>query len=451
MNLDHVAAAVRKEIDELVDDVRCTAVNFWPRVRTFFSRPIGDTLSDPPMIDPVRFKRVLRQLLKVLIIIELVSAFFQGVSTHDWGRFGLDLLLAGILFVTWERIAGQLRAKKEAYRRKVEVSSQNIGMWDSLVFSLLSSDEIFEDIPPDRKRLVVISYTLIALGLVAASVSFGNGLMPLVISGALVLGAVNLLVWVVSLERGEKESLETELKLARDVQMSLMPRSRPEVAGFDIAGMSAPALNVGGDLFDYLPLGADGKKLAISVFDVSGKGMQAAMSAVFTSGAFAGEARRSEYPGEILTRLNKAVFTHSRKGHFVAFLLAVIDPAAKTITFANAGQTKPLLRSDGAARWLDGTGIHFPLGMKEDSVYQESTFQLHPGDRLFLLTDGFTDAMNPRRETFGLDQMEKTVLDPAASTLSAERTLEFLCDEVKRHTAGAPQHDDMTMVVVCTL
>ena len=440
-----------REIAGLMTDLRCLASDVSAFLRSSAARPLDSHFSNPPMIDPVRFKRILRQLLKVLVIIELVSAFVQGISNHEWGRFGLDLIAAGILFVMWERIAAGLRSKKEEYRRKVERSSQNIGLWDSLVFSLLSSDEIYADIPSDRKRLVVISYTLIALGLVAAFVNIGNGLMPLVISGALVLGAINLLVWVVSLERGEKESLQTELKLAREVQLSLMPKTHPAVKGFDIAGMSVPAMDVGGDLFDYQQLGPDGRKLAISVFDVSGKGMQAAMSAVFTSGAFAGEARRSEAPAEILTRLNKAVYTHSRKGHFVAFLLAVIDPSLRTMTFANAGQTKPLLKSDGRAQWLDGVGVHFPLGMKEDSSYQECTVHLKAGDRIFLLTDGFTDAMNTRKETFGLDQMERQVLTPVVSMLSAEKTLEYLTGEVQRHSAGAPQHDDMTMVVVCAL
>jgi serine phosphatase RsbU (regulator of sigma subunit) len=438
-----------KEVERFLDDFRCMARSIGARLQNASASPAGSRLSNPPMIDPVRFKRILRQLLKLLIVIELASAFAQGVSSHHWGRFGLDLLVAGMLFVMWERIATSLRTKKDEYRRKVEISSQNIGIWDSLVFSLLSSDEIYADIPADRKRLVVISYTLIAFGLVAAFMSIGSGLMPLVISGALVLGATNLLVWVVSLERGEKETLQTELKLARDVQMSLMPKAHPALAGFDIAGMSVPALDVGGDLFDYQQLGPEGRKLAISVFDVSGKGMQAAMSAVFTSGAFAGEARRSESPGEILTRLNKAVYTHSRKGHFVAFLLAVIDPSMKTMTFANAGQTKPLLRSNGAVAWLDGVGVHFPLGMQEDSCYQECTVQLHAGDRLFLLTDGFTDAMNLRKETFGLEQIERQVMTPEIASLSAEKTLEYLTGEVRRHAAGAPQHDDMTMVVVC--
>ncbi|MEO8168779.1 MAG: PP2C family protein-serine/threonine phosphatase, partial [bacterium] len=180
-----------------------------------------------------------------------------------------------------------------------------------------------------------------------------------------------------------------------------MPKESPKVAGFDIAGLSIPAKEVGGDHFDYAFPGGDTSKFCISVFDVSGKGMQAAMSAVFTSGAFANEVQRMSSPAEILTRLNKAVYSHSKRGHFVAFLLAMIDIQERTLTFANAGQVKPLLKSGESLQWLDSNGVNFPLGMTQDSLYGERTVKLNSGDMLLLFTDGFTEAMNSRREQFG--------------------------------------------------
>jgi sigma-B regulation protein RsbU (phosphoserine phosphatase) len=272
--------------------------------------------------------------------------------------------------------------------------------------------------------------------------------MPLVVAGALVLAAVNLVTWVVSLEREERETLKTELKLAHDVQMSLMPKGHPQVQGLDIAGMSVPAREVGGDFFDYSCLGGNDTKLGIPVFDVSGKGMQAAMSAVFTSGAFASEAKQSSSPAEILTRLNRSVCSHSRRGHFVAFLLVAVDQQTRSLTFANAGQTRPVLRSGGTVQSLDSVGVHFPLGMKEDSLYEERTVQLQPGDVLFLLTDGFTDAMNSQDEMFGTERIERMLTDPRLDGLSAQQMMDSIADEVRTHVGSAPQHDDMTMVVV---
>jgi len=403
------------------------------------------------MIDPVRFKKILVQLLILLVVIELLGAFIEGVGGKGWGRFGVDLIVAGILYVMWERIRLVVAEKKDEFRRKMETAPQAVGLFDALVFSLLWTDIIYGNIPRDRIRLIVISYTLIALGVVAAYLQFGPGLMPLVVSGALVLGAVNLVTWVISLERGEKESLQTELKLAHDVQMSLMPKADPVLEGFDIAGISIPAADVGGDLFDYSQLGTEGRIFGVSVFDVSGKGMQAAMSAVFTCGAFAAEALHTSSPAAILTRLNRGIFAHSRRGHFVAFLLAGIDPERRVVTFANAGQTKPILISGGTLSWLDPSGLRFPLGMKEDSAYEERCVQLSGGDVLVLLTDGFTEAMNPRQEVFGDEGIEGVLRQKEIGGLPARAIIDRLTAAVQTHAGEAPQHDDMTVVVVKVL
>lgn len=403
------------------------------------------------MIDPVRFRRILVQLLKVLVIIELVGAFYQGSSGGDWSRFGIDLIIAGILYLTGERITAVLQERRDTARKRMEQKGGNTRLWDALIFSLLWTDQIYAGIPPDRRRLVVISYTLIALGLVAAFVRIGSGLMPLVVAGALVLGAVNLITWIISLERGERETLQTELRLAHDVQVSLMPKENPAVTGFDIAGMSVPAKEVGGDLYDFLPLGEGGTRFGISVVDVSGKGMQAAMAAVFTSGAYASEARQSISPADILSKLNRAVYHHSRRGHFVSFLLAGLDTGTRTLYYANAGQTKPLLFSATEMRWLDADGVHFPLGTQPGTTYQESAIQMSQGDIICLLTDGFTEAMNASREPFGSERIEEVFRRPGLSTYTATAMLNVLADEVDRHTGDAPQHDDMTMVVIKAL
>lgn len=400
------------------------------------------------MIDPLKFRRLLVNVLKVLVVIELVGALVQGTTGNGWDRFAVDLVVAGILYILWERIIQGLAARKESYRRRLETSAQQISIREALMFSLLASDEIYLGIPKDRHRLVVISYTLIAIGLVVAFVKFGGGMMPLVVSGALLLGGVNLLVWIVSLERGERETLETELKLAHDVQMSLMPRQHPDVPEYDVAGFSLPAKEVGGDSYDYSQLGNDGARFGIAVLDVSGKGLQAAMSAVYTSGAFASEARLSSSPADILTRLNKAVYQHSKRGHFVAFVLASLERETGRLVFANAGQTRPMLVHDGTVETLCLDGAHFPLGMQLDTRYVEREVTLTPGDAIVFLTDGFTDAMNGEREQFGLERIEKFLASPAIRSSTANQTLQALTGEIKLFTGSNPQHDDMTAVVV---
>ena len=403
------------------------------------------------MLDPVRLKRYFVNGLKILIGIELLTALSTGFSGLGWERMGFDLVVAGVLYIAWGRIRLILPRKKEEYKRRMESSGEGIKLWDALVFSLLWSDEIYHGIPGDRNRLVVIAYTLIAIGVVASYAEIGPGLMPLVVTGALVLGAVNLLAWVVSTERGEKESLQTEFKLAQDVQLSLMPKQHPVIEGFDVAGRSIPAHEVGGDHFAYSDRFAGEGIFGISVFDVSGKGMQAAMSAVFTSGALASEAARTVSPAEILVRLNRTVHSHTKRGHFVAFLLTSLNVKQKTLSFANAGQTKPLLCSNGEVQWLDGSGVSFPLGMVEESQYQDRLVQLRPGDTLLLMTDGFTEAMNMAKEQFGTERMEELAKSIKMSETSAAGVVDAIDKEVRKFMQDAAQHDDMTMVVVKVL
>jgi serine phosphatase RsbU (regulator of sigma subunit) len=403
------------------------------------------------MIDPIKFRKILLQLIKVLVIIELVGAANDGVSGQGWGRLGVDLILAGVLYITWERITAAIGEKRAEFRQKIERTPDQIGLFDALAFSLLWSDSIYENVPKDRLRLVVISYTLITLGVVAAYVKIGPGLMPLVVAGTLVLGAVNLVTWVVSLERGQKESLQTELRLAHDVQMALMPKSDPAVPGFEIAGLTVPAEDVGGDLFDYTAMAAGNGRLGVSVADVSGKGMEAAMSAVYVSGALAAESRQADSPAAVLTRLNGSVVRRSRRGQFTAFLFAEINPSDKRVSFSNAGQTKPLLKTARGVEWLDGNGIRFPLGMKEDSRYENRDLVLSPGDILVLLTDGFTEAMNPSQEVFGEERIQSILERPETGTFSARGIVDQIAGAVRLHAAGAPQHDDMTIVVIKAL
>jgi serine phosphatase RsbU (regulator of sigma subunit) len=436
---------LKKEVSEMAESAKD------------LSATVKETLRPPPsngsplvsgLMDPVRFKRFLITLLKLLIIIELVSALSKGAEGGGWGQFGFDLIVAGILYLMWEKITTLIKEKKEETARKMKEAGHTIPLWDALTFSLLWSDEIYQDIPADRRRLVVISFTFIGLGLVAAFLKLGGGLMPLVISGTLVLAAVNLLAWVVSSERGEKETLQTELKLAHDVQTSLMPKSCPPVEGFDIAGQSIAAREVGGDHFDYCFVGTGGRVFGISVFDVSGKGLHAAMSAVFTSGAFVSEAKRSESPAEILTRLNASIYKHSQRGHFVAFLFAVLDLDKHIVIFSNAGQMKPLLRTGNDVLWLDSVGVTFPLGMTEHTEYQERSVALHGGDVLILLSDGLTEAMNLSKEMYSGERLAEFVNRLAVGNLSAEQIVEAVNNDIRAFVGTAPQHDDMTMVVV---
>ncbi len=446
--LDDMMSTIRREADDIASTIEDTATSIHKSFKGSSLKDVGRRFNEPSGFNPVKIKKFLIVLIKILILFEFISAIKEGFSTGNWGRLGFDLLLAGIIYIMWDRITHVVLQKKDEYRRKMEHSGTEVKLWDALVFSLLWSDEIYQDIPVELRRLVVISYTLIAIGAGALYMGIGTGLVGLILCSSLILAAVNLLAWVVSRERGEKESLQTELRLAHEVQTGLMPKQHPEVEGFDIAGFSIPAMEVGGDHFDYAHIPDNPSKFAVCVFDVSGKGMQAAMSAVFTSGAFASEIGQSVCGGTILTRLNRSVYTRSRRGHFVAFLLAVFDSAERSLTFANAGQMKPLLKSRGNVENLDSTGVHFPLGMTSDSEYAERTVYLQQGDIILLYTDGISEAMNARHEEFGVQRIAGMLEKMDTANMRAADIIDRINDEVRIHVGSVPQHDDMTMVAV---
>lgn len=104
--------------------------------------------------------------------------------------------------------------------------------------------------------------------------------------------------------------------------------------------------------------------------------------------------------------------------------------------------------SQSEVRWLESPGMHFPLGMKEDTIYQEHSLQLHSGDLLVLLTDGFTEAMNGSKEQYGVERIEESVRKLSTRSASAQETIDHIMAGVRLHVGDAPQHDDMTMVVV---
>lgn len=446
--IDNVLETARREANDIGSTLREAATSVRDSFRDGSIKDVPRRINEPSGINPVKFKKFLIVVIKLLIVFEFLGAIAEGTNTQNWSRLGIDCLIAGIVYLMWDRIKRTIAEKKEVYRRKVEASTETTKLLDALIFSLLWSDEIYQDIPLDMRRLVVISYTLIAISIGAIFFGIGQGLVGLILCGSLILGAVNLLAWVMSRERGEKESLKTELKLAHDVQVGLMPKEHPKVEGFDIAGLSIPAREVGGDHYDYSCLNGDSEQFCVSVFDVSGKGMQAAMSAVFTSGAFASEVKQSNSAAEILTNINKAVYTHSKRGHFVAFLLAMIDVKGRAVTFSNAGQMKPLYKSSGSVEWLDSAGVNFPLGMLSDTQYEEKTVPLNSGDLLLLMTDGFTEAMNAAGEQFGTERLERTVQNMDTAGLTPQQILDHITAAIERHTGPVAQHDDMTMVVV---
>ena len=130
-----------KETKIILTDIRGLVLSIVAAVRLRSKEPLIEWFKEGSVVDPVRFKRILVRLLKILIVIELVSAFVEGLSTQVWTRFGTDLVIAGILYVAWEKIATTVRETKEEYKKKMETAPHAINLWNALIFSLLWSDK----------------------------------------------------------------------------------------------------------------------------------------------------------------------------------------------------------------------------------------------------------------------------------------------------------------------
>ena len=242
----------------------------------------------------------------------------------------------------------------------------------------------------------------------------------------------------------EKEGLDRELELARELQQSILPNHCPLVPGFHCAASSRPARHVAGDFYDIIRL--DNGRVGLVMADVSDKGMAAALYMALTRSLIQAEARRSSSPREVLLSVHKLLREMSQADMFVTVFYGVLDPAQGTLRYARAGHDYPLLFSpdSGQCRSLDGKGML--LGLWEEVELEEAKVQLGPGDVLLLYSDGVTDASSPSGEFFGVERLCETA--GAAADMGAQDLADHIFERVDRFQAGAAQHDDMTLMVV---
>lgn len=246
----------------------------------------------------------------------------------------------------------------------------------------------------------------------------------------------------------ERERMQKELEIARNVQIGLLPKTNPDIKGFDISGTCLPAKEVGGDYFDFVTLAP--KKLGIAIGDVSGKGVPAAIYMTLTKGILQSHADDTISPRLVLNKVNKLLYRNIEKNSFVSMFYAVLDINEKSLTFARAGHNPGIMidQKNGKNQELSTDGI--ALGLEEGTVFnqklQEQTIDMTSGDTLVFYTDGFTEAMNLVREEFGEERFVNLI--SSNRNKSAQELIDILVKSVQDFSENAPQHDDMTVVVV---
>jgi sigma-B regulation protein RsbU (phosphoserine phosphatase) len=247
-------------------------------------------------------------------------------------------------------------------------------------------------------------------------------------------------------ENLEKQRMEEELNIARDLQISMLPAECPEIDGFQIAAVSTQAKEVGGDFYDFIEM--DGDRLGIVIGDVTGKSVSGALVMAASRSVFRLLSEDKPSVGDIMIRANRRMKNDTKSGMFVALLYAVIDPANRTLAMCSAGQTQPIYcRADqGQAVFMETEGDNFPLGILDEANYVETRIQLQSGDKVILYTDGIVEAMNADRELFGFERLNASVEKAAGK--DARGMLDALLADVQGFVQDAKQHDDMTVIVV---
>lgn len=244
-----------------------------------------------------------------------------------------------------------------------------------------------------------------------------------------------------------KERIESELNIAHDIQMGLLPKTFPPFPDrheFDLFATMHPAKEVGGDFYDFFFV--DQTHLCFVIADVSGKGVPAALFMAMSMTLIKATARYGLPPEELLFRVNNELARDNDSCMFVTTFFGILDTESGEMVYANGGHNPPLhLKRDGSVAWLTGSPC-LMVGAMEGAPYKRERLLLEPGESLFLYTDGVTEAMNLQEELFSDGRLERDLAGLQGKGI--KELVAGIMENIHDFTGGAPQSDDITMMVI---
>jgi serine phosphatase RsbU (regulator of sigma subunit) len=248
------------------------------------------------------------------------------------------------------------------------------------------------------------------------------------------------------LEEVKLQRLEGELSIGRQIQLSFLPESLPEISGWDFAAVYRSARQVGGDLYDFIHSPENPNRLNLVIADVTGKGIAAALFMAFTRTVLRLMSLQGGSPGSILRNVNHFILQERHSSVFTSAFFAALDLESGCIDYANAGHDWPLQRDykTGEVRPLNATG--YLLGAFEEIELDEFQTYMEPGDILVFYTDGVSEAFNPLQELYGTKRLETLIA--GQDWASANTLMQAILDNVEKFTDGESQSDDLTMIVI---
>ncbi len=240
----------------------------------------------------------------------------------------------------------------------------------------------------------------------------------------------------------QERRLERDLALARELQFRLLPQTRPKMPHLEVAAKFVPARAIGGDLYDFVNYSQS--RLAVVIGDVSGKGAPAAIYAALVSGILRSHAPIEPGPAEMLSAVNFSLSERRIEGQFVSLIYAVWDDLNRSLQVANSGLPRPIFCRDGRIQVIEATGL--PLGLFEETDYDELTFKAKPGDIFVFFSDGILDAENTAGDLFGRKRLEAIVANCYKEP--PDSMVKSIFKAVAEHASGVDSFDDETVVAI---
>jgi phosphoserine phosphatase RsbU/P len=239
----------------------------------------------------------------------------------------------------------------------------------------------------------------------------------------------------------ERQRLEQEIGIARDIQQALLPKNFRDYPHIAVSGVNFPCLSVGGDYFDVFPL--DDRRTAFLLADVSGKGLGAALVTTMLQGALSGMTLGTN-PARVLNHVNRFLCDHVEVGRYATMFFGIIDDAGK-LEYINAGHPSPVLLRNATAEEAFTEGS-FPVGLVPEAEFCTATLQLEPNDTLVLYSDGVTEAMDPDEQLYGVGRLRGVLI--GKNEMPLDEIQKTVLESVENFARGARQADDVTMLLV---
>jgi serine phosphatase RsbU (regulator of sigma subunit) len=239
----------------------------------------------------------------------------------------------------------------------------------------------------------------------------------------------------------EKARMEQEMRIAAEIQQALLPKPRASLGFVEAAAASIPCRSIGGDFFDYLD--EPGRAFGFTLGDVAGKGPPAALMSALMQGMFASQALYADSPSVAVTQMNKALCRRGLESRFVTLMFGIID-ADGALAYCNAGHNPPLVLGNSGVRRLDEGGP--VVGLLEFAPYSQGAMKLETGDTVIVFSDGVSEALDAAGQEFGDDRLIEVA--NGARDRSAQSLVDAIVAAVREFTRGAPQSDDITVMVI---